>query len=372
MFTGSRKINFSSFRLQSVLLLAILPALFNTACEKKEEALAAVAPASKYLYIATGACYVGGLTAESYSRRVSRVNLSTGVLDSTIADYNSAGVEYPVGLVSLDNDYIAVLVENATGRRVDKVNKKRVIPNSEIQTYIPSNAGLSSVNRAMIATADGGLLISRSSAIERYSSSKARVVLGASNPWGNITAGACLGSNTLITAMAMLSNGKVVFTHAAASPNNRMGVITSTGFSTGTDCAATAAPSASYYPTAMIYIPSKTVPNEGQLLVGYSPNAAATIGADAIIAYDVNETTGAITLVGDAFRDATILKGISAMAYDSASNIVYAANGSTSQGNTIEKFSWNPTTKTLTRLGGSPFVGVTADSKCITSMTVAY
>lgn len=361
-----------NFSKKFLINLFLSIATLNFGCAKAiQDAVNSASSVSRYLYIATGSCYVAGLTSESFSRRVSKVRLDNGVIDSTIADYNTAGSEYPTGLVNLDNDYMAVLVENSSGRRIDKVNKKRVIPNSDISTFIPSNAGLSSQLRAMIGTSDGGLVLSRSAALERFTSSKTRVIVGASNPFANLTLGTCAGSTTLITAMAALSNGKIAFAHAAASPANRMGVISSAGFNVAGDCVATAAPSASYYPTAMVYIPSLTTPNTGQMLVGYGPNAAATVGADAVITYDVNETTGAMTLVGDAFRDTNVLRGISAMAYDPSTLSVYVANGSTSQGNTIEKFFWNPVSKTMTRVGTSPYIGVNADTKCVTSMIVA-
>ena len=347
-------------------------ALCLAACEPKVENSSS---SDKFLYITSGTCYVGnGLTAETPSRTVARLSLSTGNIDSVIMDYNTVNsTDRPATVLNYDTDSVLVLVENSTTntRRIDLVKKAL---GSSFSTWLNDTTILTTtaghIVRNMVQTPDGGLLISKSIAAEKVSSGKGRVTVGA-NPFINAPTGGTCGTtnNTLITSVVALPNSKYIFAHAAATPNNRVVLINNTnGYSASADCSsAVAAPATTTYPTAMAYIPPATSPGSGFLLVAYS---SSTANQDYIYAYDVNETTGAISGATKAYENPSVLRGISAMTYDSSTGTIYVSNGSTTLANSIEKFTFASSTKTMTRTGTVPFAGTSLYTKCITSMTV--
>lgn len=315
---------------------------------------------SKYLYVASGTCYAGGLTPETASRTVAKINLTTGNIEGVVADYTKNPGDNPVGIVNYDDENVLVLVENASGRRVDIVSKSTT--NNSFSTFLSNSTALSAQLRGMFQTPDGGYIVSKSTAIEKFSSSKSRVLVGA-NPYVNAPGGSCATSTTLISGLATLNNGKIVFAHAAAS-QNRFGIVSANGYSVAADClSAQTAPNANAFPTAMVYIGSSS-----NLLVSYAGTVA---GVDYIYSYDINETTNAISGVTKSYENTSVLRGVSAMAFDSSGGYLYAANGSTSLSNTIEKFTYDGSTKTLTRIGTVPFSMPTVYHKCISAMTVA-
>ncbi|WP_413291781.1 hypothetical protein ACLSU7_10210 [Bdellovibrio sp. HCB185ZH] len=356
------------FPISSIVILSV----GLGACEPKVEDSAS---SGTHLYITSGTCYVGnGLTAETPSRTVSKLNLSTGVVDEIIMDYNTVNsTDRPQAVLNSDDSNLLVLVENSTSnaRRIDLVKKKG---SSQFSTFFNDSTTLTNtaahIVRSMFRTPDGGLLISKSVAAEKISSSKGRVTVGA-NPFINAPTGGSCGTtnNSLITAAVAVSNSKYIFAHAAATPNNRVVFVNNVnGYSASADCSsAVAAPATTTYPTAMVYIPSTTTANAGYLLVSYSSSTAAQ---DYIYAYDVNETTGVISGATKAYENSSVLRGISAMTYDSSSGGVFVANGSTTLANGIERFTFDATSKTLTRVGAVPFAGTSLYTKCITGMTV--
>lgn len=343
------------------------------ACEPKVEDASST---GTHLYITSGTCYVGsGLTAETPSRTVSKLNLTTGVVDEIIMDYNTVNsADRPQSVIDYDSQNLLVLVENSVSynRRIDLVKKKG---SSQFSTYLSDSTILTTTNtnvvRDMVRTPDGGILISRSVAAEKVSSSKGRVTVGANAFINAPTGGSCgTANNTLISAVVALPNSKYIFAHASATPNNRVVFVNNTsGYSASADCSsAVSAPATTTFPTAMVYISSATTANTGYLLVSYSSSTAAQ---DYIYAYDVNETTGAITGATKAYENSSVLRGISAMAYDSTTGGIFVSNGSTTLANGIERFTFDATTKTLTRVGSVPFAGTSLYTKCITGMTVA-
>ncbi|WP_413586165.1 hypothetical protein [Bdellovibrio sp. HCB274] len=355
---------------RSLTLLVIL-SLGLGACEQQIDS----ASVGRRLYVTSGSCYVGsGLTAETPSRTVSAIDLETGVIDEVLMDYNTVNsADRPQSVVQVDDGNLLVLVENGTSyaRRIDLVKKKG---DNQFSTYLSDSTILTTTNvhvvRNMVRTADGGLLISKSVASEKISSSKGRVTVGANAFINAPTGGSCgTTNNTLVSAVVALPNSKYIFAHAAASPNNRVVFINNVnGYSTNADCSsAVSAPATTTFPTAMAYIPAATA-NTGYLLVSYSSSTAAQ---DYIYAYDVNETTGAITGATKAYENTSVVRGMSAMTYDSSSGAVYVANGATVLANSIEKFTFDTTTKTLTRSGSVPFSGTSLYTKCISGMTVA-
>ncbi len=369
-----------------VFIISLL--LVVTSCtpvKKNEEA----ATTTRYLYVATGACYSGnGLTSftnTTSSNLVYRVNLETGVKEDVIADYyaspSNAG-DTPVSIVDYDADHILVLVENTTTvslRRIELVEKK---PYGSRITYTNNTTALSAQLRRMIKLSDNYLLISRSTAAEKHKDGSNRLTIGA-NAWLTMAApvSSCTTSNTLITSLAQLNNGMLVYAHAATG-QSRIGVVSPLGYTIAGDCkAAQAAPNATSFPTAMFY---DSVNQKLIVSYGGSTNAA---DLNTLYAYTINETTGAISSPQELYDSNVFgstynyfLFGIPAMAYDSEKSTVYVASTintlTTATNYKIEKLTYAPdqigTTNTaVLTTSASTFYPYGNDTKCISDMMVA-
>ncbi len=359
-----------------------LGVLLTNGCAKEPEEASSTSN-SRYLYIASGACYSGTNTtfsATTSSNLVYRVRLSDGGVDATIADYlaspSNAG-DSPAGMINGDDNYIYVLVENATAglRRIEKVEKKA---NGARSLFTNNSTALSSQLRDLFKLSNGDFAVAKSNGVEYITSGNVR--LGA--PYINPTAAPCNTSTTLISKVLTLSNGKFVFLHAAAN-QNRFGIFAATG---GTTCAtAQAGPlgvAGAAYPTGAFYDAANA-----KLIVAYAGNTTAT-DVNSIYAYSVDETTNAITspqkIYDASLYPATyphLLYGISEIAYDSATGTVYIATATTTATTVvnyaIEKFTYDPSqigvdnTKVLTRSGSTPFIQYGGDTKCISKMFIA-
>lgn len=307
------------------------------------------------LFVVSGACYGGGVTLSTASNTVTAFDLQTGNYHHTVLDYGlfSPG-DSPVAIEELDSDNILVLVENAAGRRIDVVRKD----GASARSYLTNTTALSAVMRALKRLTDGSLLVSKSSAIEKFGSNKARVTQGA-NPWVSAPAGACATSTTLISSVETFSNGKILFAHAAATPNNKIALISSTGYAAAGDClAGTAGPTTTALPSAVAIHPS------GKTLVAYG---STTTASNFIYSYDVNATANTIGGATAAFNDVSVVNGPSSMTVDANTGLVYVANA-ISTFNTIEEFSL--TGATLTRTRSKPFAGPNVYTRCVSSMKV--
>ena len=365
------------------LLLIIFWTIVCVSCQpvKNEEVVAETETASRYLYVASGACYSGNNTVFSNttsSNVIYRLNLDTGVKDITVADYfsfpSNAG-DSPVGIASVDSDYIYVLVENTTTvslRRIEKVAKTAAGSRQIVSNNITA---LSAQLRSLHLLSNGDFLISKSTALEYITEANARI--GA--PYISASAAPCNTSTTLVPKAVTLSNGKIVFLHAAAA-QNRFGIYNTAG---GTTCAvAQAAPTAAAFPVAAFYDAANT-----KLIVAYSGNAATT-DLNSIYAYTINETTGAVTSPQKIYDAANypatysyLLYGISEMTYDVETSSVYIATAvstaTTVTNYSIEKFTYDPTmigvtnASVLTRDGATSFYPYGTDTKCISSMMIS-
>jgi hypothetical protein len=294
---------------------------------------------SSFLYVASGVCNGGGNTTYAQaaaSNLVYRINLSTGNRDSVLADYNSAGGynspgDSPVGINEGPNsDTVYVLVENATSpsvRRIDRIEKKpagvRVL-----NSNLPGTSG--TVLRSM-SPVSGGYLFARSAAVERVAASNGTRVPATSttNPYINAPAATCTTSTSIVKTLS-LNNGAIVYLNNAAG-QNRIGIISSGGYTLTTDCRSVqAAPTPTSNPTAMVY---DRVNNK--LLVAYSNNNTA-INQNAIYSYNINESTFAITNPQKLY-DANawpgthpyLLYAISEMVLDSVNNQIYISTATT-------------------------------------------
>lgn len=368
------------------VFLIITTCILLSACnnsKKKEEPAAVPEPSKvtdivkpKYLYVSTGLCYSGTnttFTTATASNLVYRLNLSSGQKDMTFADYNSSTTpgESPTSVVEYDKDNLLVTVEITAGgsRKVQKVPKSS---NSIRSDFSSNTTALSAALRFIFKTADNGFLVSKSSGIEKFTNIGVR--MGAPYIGSNLGA-TCGAANANITSIATSPSNKIFYTNAAAS-NNRWGVISANGYTGASDClAAQAAPAATAYPVAITYLAATN-----QVIVAYAGNAITT-DLNSIYVYDFDDSTNTIsnpTKIYDANTYVSagyLLYGISAMTYDSTDNSLYVATAvstaTTVVNYVIEKLSYNPSTKALTRVGTIPFYNYGVDTKCISSLMIA-
>lgn len=346
------------------LLLSAL--VVSVSCQKQPEdenqnGSSSNPDSTRYLYIASGSCYVGGLTASSSAKTIARIDLATGNIHDVIVDYNTASPgDAPVGLVNADGNSLLALIENASGRRVDRVTKTS--SGNAYQTYFTNATALNAVLRSMITAPDGALLISKSNSIEKFAA-KTRV---GTAPYVSAPAGACATTNVNITAVAVTpSFGHILYAHANTAPNNKIVAIKSTGYAVAGDCLnGTAISQTTAMPTGMVYIPSSN-----DILV---TTGSTTAASNLVLSYPITETATTVSVGSQtvAYNNQSVIYGPSAIAYDAQTGYVYIANGSTSLANVIEKFTYDGTTKALTRVGSVPFAGAALQTGCITSMFV--
>ena len=313
--------------------------------------------ATKYLYIVSGTCYGGGVAPSAGpANTIAKFDLTTGALIKVVLDYNALSPgDSPVSIAEYDNTRLLSLVENTAGRRIDIVNKD----GSGYATYLTSAAALTAALRSIVMLSDFSILVSKSTAIEKFTSGKSRVMSGA-NPFINAPAAPCAASITLISSAVSAPSGHVVFTHAAATPNNIIGVIKPTGYAVAADCVdGQAAPATTALPTRAMFHSS------GKLLVSYG---STTLANNYIYSYDFNTTTGDISSPTVAFNDAgTVVNGPSCMAEDTTNGDVFVANV-TSTHNTIERFRYS--SGTLTRATGQTFIPSFIYTRCVADMKV--
>ncbi len=305
------------------------------------------------LFVVSGSCYGGGVTLSTASNTIVALDIETGSFHHTVFDYGLLSPsDSPIAIEEYDADNLLVLIENTSGRRVDLVRKD----GSSAQTYLANTTALSAVMRTMKRAVDGTLLVSKSSAIEKFGTNKARVTSGA-NPWVNAPAGSCATSTTLISGVDTFTNGKIVYTHAAATPNNRIGLISATGYAAAGDClAGTAGPSTTALPTAVVVHPT------GKTLVAYG---STTTASNYIYSYDIDASANTIGGATAAYTDVSVVNGPSAMAVDPDTGHIFVANA-VNTFNTIEEFTL--TAGVLNRARSTPFAGPTIYTRCVSSM----
>lgn len=390
MIEGMKRTGLALFKANSVrLLTAILVIGFASANCAAPEGPAPAPAASRFLYVSSGSCFsgVGNTTFANTtsSNLVFRINITTGAKDAVVADYNSSPSQTgdsPVAMVDADASNIYVLVENTTtagARRIEKIAKKA---NGSRSLFSNNTTALSSQLRSMQGMSNGDLLISKSTAVERITSSNVRLLNGA-NPYISAPTAPCATSTNLVSKTLSLKNEFIVFLHAAVG-QNRFGIVKPTGFNAAGDCpVAQNAPNAASYPVAAAYDSVNS-----KLIVAYAGNATTT-DLNSIYTYDITESAGSVA-IGAANRiyDSSLypatypylLYGISDMIYDAVDKKIYIAtanNTSTTISNyTIEKFSYDAsqiggTNTVLTRVGTIPFYNYGSDTKCIADMMIA-
>lgn len=326
---------------------------------------------SKYLYVSTGLCQAGANTTFSTTtstNRVYRLNLTTGQMDRMIADYTTLPAtsgDSPVAIAPYDANNILVTVERTGARRVEKVPKSGSIDRVNLTTDATL---LANTLLGMIPISTGGFYISRTNAIGKMSNAGITQTTTFVN---NAPGGACGATNNKYSSIESTLFGHLFFANSVAS-NNRLGIIQSTG----TTClSGVSAPQATAFPTKILRIPDRN-----QFLVAYA-GSAVTNDLNSIQVYEVAETSSSATITGPTeiydyagTNSSFSLYAISSMTYDPSDKSLYIAtaisNATTVVNYNIEKFSYDPDTKTLTKPIATLFRAYSADSKCISGMFI--
>lgn len=340
--------------LSSIMLLS---ACGETASDQLSASINNTEIVRKYsLFVASGLCYAGGASTSAGSGTIAAFDPRSGHLRRVVVDYSTYSPgDMPVSVIDYDTKHLLVTVENTSGRRLDLVAKD----GSSVTTYLTNSSALSGVLRATKALPDGSLLVSKSTAIEKFTPAKSRVLQGA-NPFISAPASVCGTTTAMITSVESLPNGKILYTHAAASPNNKLNIISSSGYASTADCLTSqAAPSALAMPT------SSVLHSSGKLLVTYG---STTLSQNSVYSYTINAVTNAITTPVAAFSDATYVNGPSALTEDAQTSDVFVAS-SQSAFNTIERFHFDTASGTLSR--SNEKIGPNVYTRCVTAMKVA-
>lgn len=398
-----------------LMRINLLLILILAGCSKPAE-IAATTP-YRYLYVSTGLCYAGiGFTApniNSVGKTLSRVNLTNQTIE-VIRDYanfseENSSTSFASGIVDNNDGYLYAAIENATAtgsRRVERIKKEF---NGSRTTWYQNSTTFSSVMRDLAKASDGGLLVSRTTAVERLDSIPARKMATVTLAWGQTHAGTCATNNTIITSIIALPSyqgtnfSKYVYSHATAGQND-IAIIGSSGSVAAGDCLANQPSttavltnavsanlgwnnvlSANATPTAMAYIETPApATTTGKLIVAYSTNALNTAAAsglnNALVMYDITETSSTAVTIGNGqvlFHDYQYLYGVTALAYDKENNTLYASMSNSlvtaPTAYNIEKFTIDITTPSATRIvnsNGSSFQTSNSFNNCVTSMFV--
>lgn len=308
---------------------------------------------SQYVYLSTGTTYAGaGVAMSAPSQLVTKFNMD-GTFNMILADYNVDNGDTPVSMLDYDNNHLLVAVYNASGSRLELVAKD----GSGRKTYLVNAAGMAPVLKSLNWAFDGGILLGHSAAIDKFDTALARVTNNAvayiSNP-----AAPCATANTNITGVISGPGNQIVYTHGAASPNNLINVINPLGYSQASDCyASTTGPTANSIPTSIMWHGS------GYVLVSFGSTTGPTQN---IYSYTVAANSiGGATL---AAQDPNTISGVSYMA-EMPDTTVLISNADANY-NSVEQFSFDPTTQTMTHVGSNSFIYPSLYTKSISAIVI--
>jgi len=340
------------FRGFLVLSVLVSFSLLLATCGKKQDSSGE--SGAEFIYIASGTAYAGqGVTTSSASNTIAKYN-SDGTLNMILEDFTEYPGDTPVAMIDYDDDYLLLAVENTAGRRLEKVAKD----GSGRVVLIQNATAFSAALRSVARSSDGGYLVSKGTAIEKFTLTKSRVTIGATTAYVNAPGSTCATSTTLAPNIQVLPSGNILMLHAAASPNNQINVIASTGYTGTTDCLSTTeGPTANHYPTTSL------LHSSGKLLVAYSNGTA---GVNDIYSYDLSDTALSNPIL--AARDPGVLSGMSAMAEMSDGSVLVSMMNQNF--NTIEKFTFNSSTGVLTRVGTTPLIEPNLYIRSVSAMVV--
>lgn len=364
------KLSLCTLSVTSFLLMGVGPCDKSNALLQNANDMAAIStpsptstpafPTEKYLYVASGACYAGGVPTSAGIGVISKYSLTTGQRIGTVFSYiDQSPSDLPVGLIDYNNTQLITMVENAGGRRIDLISKF----GTGLNIFYANSAVLSGAMRSIVKTSDLGLMLSKTSAIEKISSSKVRVTIGATTPYINAPAGACLSASTLVPFAVELPAGKVVYGNAGVTPNNKLAMISATGYSAVGDCLTTrVAPNTAALPTAAVVHPN------GKLLVSY---ASTTYAANFVYSHDIDETTPSISAGTAIINTPAVVYAPSAMVADPDTGALYVANAA-ANAESIEKYNYTSSSGAFSRVGSTPFILKNEYIKCVSGLSIGY
>ena len=312
------------------------------------------AQGEKFIYVVSGPIYAGsGVTADSPANTVTRFSLD-GTFDRVVVDYNSSPGDGPVAVVDYNKDDLLVLVENASGRRIDRVERV----GGSFSTFLTNSAALNGQVRSLTPARDGGWVVSKTSAIEKFNSGKARVRQGVNSFIQNPAGDCAMGTPTLTRTLEGPA-GTVIVANAASAPYNKLLLFKENGYASASDCVdALAAPTSVHFPTAMLLHTS------GILLVAYSNGS---VPMSEIHAHSITQSEiGPGVLV---FSNPGIALGVSAMAELPNGNVIIAS--AASGYNSIEEFTFDAAAITLSRAGNFPLLPSTIHTRSISGLLVS-
>lgn len=345
------------------LILAAVMSLIVTSCLEKKKEDASQSPSTSptptatpvgSIYLTSGTVYVGlGITASSPSQTISRFT-TDGEFVSILRDYTTTPGDSPVSILDYDQDNILALVENTAGRRVEVIKKD----GSGFANLFSATAVTTQL-RLMRYDSSHQILMSRTAAVEKFTGGGIRIPLGTlsyvQNPLGS-----CATMTNNISSLAIGPDGQILIANAftAASTNNKVAMIAKTGAAVAGDClAALAAPTTSHFPTALL------MHSSGHLLVGYGNNTGPIHQI-----YSVQVNAASFGTPVKAFDDVGVLQGISRMAELPSGEVIVAS--ASSAFNTIDRFTFDPATGLLTRVGTAPFISPSIFTRSISDILV--
>lgn len=376
-----------------ISFMMALSACQPEAQEKDSTESPSTAQQTRYLYVASGACYSGTgnttYTTATASNIIFRINLQTGAYEGRIADLTKAteapGTS-PVSISDYDSTRLMALLEHTGQRRIELIEKKI---SGERQSFYSNTSAtapigiLQSVAKYLITVPDG-FLVSRTTAIEKMDLGKNRRAGNGTNAWVNLPGGACAGTTVNITSLltypttTTTSGYNIIYTHslnASSATSNRVGVISGdigwNGTSGCLDDQSTVAATA--YPTSSVYMSAFK-----RLAVSYAGTNVALQNSIHTYAVDDAATSNIISDTVNSYENPGVIYGASAMVWDEVNGYLYVATGGSVTNNfttgnvpyNIEKFSYDPTTKKFSRANNTTFYPGNLETRCISSMFI--
>ncbi len=349
--------------------------------------------ANKFLYVSSGLCYSGfgntTYTTATSSNVIFRLDATTGQYEGRITDFTTpadSAATSPTSIINYNDTHLLALIEHATLRRIELIEKKLSGQRSIFYNNTSATAPFGALQSALstITRASDGLLISRSTAIEKIDSSKARISGTGTTGWIQGPGGACSAAATNLTSVITYpttGNAKgynIIYTHtanASSATNNRISVIDgATGWNGTAGCLTDVSTvAAGAIPTASVYMK-----DQKRLVVAYAGTNVALQNSLYTYAVDEAATTNIITDAAKGYETPSSVYGASALAYDEVTGSLYVATGGTAAANLttgnvpykIEKFKYDSSTKLFSRVNETSFYSGNIESRCISSMFI--
>jgi hypothetical protein len=346
--------SFTKIKLASLLFFT---GLLFAGCTEKESGtdLSSQGGSDYYLYISSG--WPTASAVNIVTKWDSSGNYVGVVLDYATMTGFSPGTMLTTTLNGVPS--FLSLAYNGTNGRIDAFS----MAGTNSGSYIVDNTGLVAGARRFAITPDGGVVVPRTLAtlgIERYNSARIRLTSGAVPRY--VTSAMCPVTNIVAVAAGYTTTGVevVLGANAAATTNNRISV-----WNGQTAVCGAAALQPATVPSTLMWPVDLNFISSGKILVLWYPFTASTTNAQ-IYQYDVTGTPPNVTIdngvlayddgAGDiATPNATPHNLSSAITYYTHTNgtrYVFVATAN----NTILKFTHDPTSGVLTKVGTLPFI----------------